>query len=308
MSALRSTDVTQPSLPGIPEASPWAKRAARGEDPVALALMSELDHARERDREAVAHRGTMCGIDIVATAAELRRGVENGDGQATLRTMSALLNVPVEVIPFLPIRPAKGFAVRLDIPSSCVHIDFRRTVTARAAKPRRPGNTHPASLVLLVVLPQFLVDAIGRASERRPWARTLGDLFGFDVPDGHLPILEGQMGRLRSTPVRFRRSLPIFLLELGADIDRYYVALVTCAFHLVPRARYYYTLSDTTTVSEVRRRYYEGLGWGPAAGEPASKPFGSRVIATPRSLQTAWRTTSRLSSDCAHLAVGGRRD
>jgi len=272
-------------------------------DSLADHIRQRLAYSSVRRRQGVVHRAAMPPAEIRALCTELRARSERGDSKATLTILGLLVGVAPSRAPGIPLQSGPTTAVSLDPQRAWIRIDYAQVFMGGAANV--PGNETalPATHVLVKPLPVFLAQIITATYARNPDARTVGDLFGCDAPDGCEPLDSNIHGRLRATAARLSSGLAALILHLG--IDRYDAALVSGDMSLVPRSRFFYVRSDAERFVSACRRTFGELGWGECAPLDTVLPFGSQVVPTRASIQAVHR---RLAEQLEASRPGRKRE
>jgi hypothetical protein len=246
-------------------------------------IRQRLAYSSARRRQGVVHRAAMPPSEIRALCAELRTRSQRGDSKATLTLLGLLVGIAPSRTPGIPLESGSTTAVSLDPRRAWIRIDYAHVFMGGAADV--PGNETalPATHVLVKPLPVFLAQIVTATYARNPDAKTVGDLFGSDAPDGNEPLDCNIHGRLRATAARLCSGLAALILDLG--IDRYDAALVSGDMSLIPRSRFFYVRSDAERFVAACRRTFAELGWGECSPLDTVLPFGSQVVPTRASVQ-----------------------
>jgi hypothetical protein len=252
------------------------KEQAALQAPVAVAGDIERDRQREmrvlaalrgnylgrsgRYRQGVVFPRAMYAEEAREMAAHLRRGVMLGESLALLACLGGIVGLTVSVAPDIAFGEARregGPAFRLDLDDGCAGYDLDRVL--EHAEKSKGQSCQPASRVVLVRLPGFLVDEIRRRRARLRSATHLCDLTGRPEWEGRARATPGAGYRLKPTFTRFRRSLGPALLDDG--VAPIVAAAALLDFRLGTKSNHAYVVYMQSMVDDALDRLYRILGW-----------------------------------------------
>lgn len=246
-----------------------------------------LLYGRDREHQAITdHRASTTG-QMIEAAQVLRHQIEDGDAIGLLTIIASLANLPVNLavdIPLLQMTQADWLLV-LDTEAGCIKVCVDLFSPGRARmNVNVPDVQLPSGDVVIVPLPNFVVEALEDCAYRMPHAKTVGELLGCDAPT-HPSVLTAKRSGIAATQARFRNGLGPFAIQQG--ISRYVAAMLLTNPLLTPTGKFYYSRVEQVDIWHAADRLYGSLGWDTPVPVEGTLAAGSRQVASDATVR-AW--------------------